>query len=183
MSMRRLPASTWCSIGKGGRHTSASVAKFGTGKHVTDLSVDVLETIRILARVCSDRTIAAYLTKSGVKPATGTRWTWKKVAGARNYRGIPPASKQPAGVWLTLGAAAKVIGINRNVLSDAATRGLVHADHPLPNGPWVFAAEIISKLDVRELRRRLDVRDPNGTHENSQQLSLAISTASDKGAE
>lgn len=166
---------------KGGRHSSASVTKFATGKHVTDLPVDLVEVIRILARVCTDRTIAAYLTKSGAKPATGTRWTWKKVAAARNHRQIPPASKQPAGAWLTLGAAAKVSGIDRNLLSEAASRGLIDADHPLTNGPWIFAAETISKLDDDELRRRLRSRSHNAL-ENSPQLNLAISAVSLKGA-
>jgi hypothetical protein len=168
---------------KGGRHSSASVAKLGAGKHVTDLPVDIVEVIRILARVCTDRTIAAYLTKSGAKPATGTRWTWKKVAEARNHRRIPPASKQPAGAWLTLSAAAKVSGIDRNVLCEAATRGLIDADHPLTNGPWIFAAETISKLDDGELRRRLRSRSSHDALENSSQLNLAIPTVSLKGAQ
>jgi DNA invertase Pin-like site-specific DNA recombinase len=168
---------------KGGLHSSASVAKFGPGKKAADLSVDVVEVIAILARVCSDKTIAAYLTRSGVKPAVGTRWTWKKVAGARNYRGIPPASKQPHGLWLTLGAAAKAIGLDRNVLSEAASRGLVAAEHPLPNGPWVFARDALSKLDVSELRRRLRNQLRGDALEDSPQLKLAISVTSDKGAE
>jgi DNA invertase Pin-like site-specific DNA recombinase len=167
---------------KGGRHSSASVPKLGTGKHVTDLPVDVIEVIRVLARVCSDRTIAAYLTRSGTKPATGNRWTWKKVAAARNHRGIPPASKQPPGVWLSLGAAAKISGIDRNLLSEAASRGLIDADHPLTNGPWVFAAETISKLDGGELRRQLRSRRSHDAQEDSLQLDLAIPTLSLKGA-
>lgn len=165
---------------KGGQHSSASVPKFGTGQHVNDLAVDVVEVIRILARVCSDRTIAAFLTKSGLKPATGTRWTWKKVASARNYRGIPPASKQPAGAWLTLQAAAKVTGIDRNLLLKAARRGVIHAEHPLANGPWVFSADTLAKLDDGELKLKLRSQ---GAPANQSQLTLGISTVSDKGAE
>lgn len=165
---------------KGGQHSSASVPKSSAGKHVNDLAVDLVEVIRILARVCSDRTIAAFLTKSGLKPATGTRWTWKKVASARNYRGIPPASKQPAGAWLTLQAAAKATGIDRNLLLKAASRGVLHADHPLANGPWVFSAETLAKLEDGELKQRLRLQ---GAPANSSQLTLGISTTSDKGAE
>jgi hypothetical protein len=168
---------------KGGLHSSASVAKFGSGQKALDLPVDVVEVISILARVCSDKTIAAYLTRSGIKPATGTRWTWKKVASARNHRGIPPASKQPKGAWLTLGAAAKNIALNRNLLSEAASRGLVAAEHPLPNGPWIFAREALSKLDVPELTKRLRNHRPKDAHEDSSQLNLAISTTSLKGVE
>jgi hypothetical protein len=144
--------------------------------------VDVIEVIRILARACGDPTIAGYLTRNHVQPATGTRWTWKKVAGARNHRGIPPASKQPKGAWLTLGAAAKKLGMDRNILSEAATRGLVAADHPLPNGPWIFAGETISKLSVAELHRRMR-RPVEGAHENSNPMKLMISSASPIEAE
>lgn len=103
------------------------------------------------------------------------------MASVRNYRSIPPASKQP-GAWLTLRAASVLSGINRKMLADAATRGLVDGLHPLPVGPWVFSRETIEKLDGERLRKQLRSGAPNRRPDSSRQLNLKISTASDKGA-
>jgi hypothetical protein len=169
---------------KGGVHSSASLKRFRTGQHATDIPVDVIDVIRVLARVSSDKTIAAYLTRNGIPPATGTRWTWKKVATVRNHRRIPPASKQPKGKWLTMTAACDVLGIDRNLLSDAVARRLVAVEHPLPTGPWVFESEALAQVNVVELRRQLRKRaTDDDALENSGQLTLGISTTSPKGAE
>ena len=168
---------------KGGVHSSASLNKFRSGQHATDIPIDIVEAIRVLARVSSDKTIAAYLTRNGIPPATGTRWTWKKVAAVRNHHSFPPASKQPKGKWLTMTAACDALGIDRNLLSDAVARQLVAVDHPLPTGPWVFSSEALAQVNVAELKRRLRKRAADDALENSGQLALAISTTSLKGAE
>lgn len=166
---------------KGGMHTDISVPKFRTGENATDTSHEVVDVIRTLALVCSDKTIAAWLGRNEIKTGRGGRWTWKQVASVRNYRSIPPASKQP-GAWLTLRAASVLSGINRKMLADAATRGLVDGLHPLPVGPWVFSRETIEKLDGERLRKQLRSGAPNRRPDSSRQLNLKISTASDKGA-
>lgn len=166
---------------KGGVHTDISVPKFRTGECATDTPRDVVDVVRTLALVCSDKTIAAWLGRNEIKTGRGGRWTSKQVAAVRNYRSIPPASKQP-GTWLNLQAASALSGINRKMLADAATRGLVDGFHPLPVGPWVFSRETIEQLDEAELRKQLGSGTKTRMLDTSRQLNLKISSTSDKGA-
>lgn len=166
---------------KGGVHTEIAVPKFRTGECGTDTPHEVVDVIRMLALVCSDKIIAAWLSRNQIKTGRGGRWTWKQVAAVRNYRSIPPASKQP-GTWLTLQAASALSGINRKMLADAATCGLVDGLHPLPVGPWVFSREMIEQLDKAQLRKQLGSGRKNRTLDSSHQLNLKISKTSDKGA-
>jgi hypothetical protein len=171
---------------KGGIHTSTSVRKFRTGEKATDTPTDVVEVIRVLALVCADKTIAAWLSRNEIATPRGGRWTWKKVAAVRNYRSIPPASKHPAGDWMTLREAAARLGTSRQMLTKAAQRGLFEARHPLPSGPWVISREIVEQTDVDELVKCL-ARHRAGPAANrmrasTHQLNLMISTTSDKGA-
>jgi len=166
---------------KGGVHTDISVPKFRTGEHATDTPNDVVEVVRTLALVCSDKTIAAWLGRNEIKTGRGGRWTSKQVASVRNYRSIPPASKN-SGTWLTLRAASALCGVNRKLLAEAASRGLVKGLHPLPVGPWVFSRATIDQLDAPQLRKQLGSGTKNRMLDASHQLTLKISETSEKGA-
>lgn len=93
-----------------------------------------------------------------------------------------PSCIQAARKWLTLRAASALSGINRKMLADAATRGLVDGLHPLPVGPWVFSRETIEQLDAVRLRKQRGGGMKDRMLDSSGQLNLEISPASDKGA-
>jgi len=163
---------------KGGVHSSLSIPKLSTGQHPADTPVDIVAAIQELALVCSDKVIASYLGRNQLKTGRGERWTWKHVAAVRNYRGTPPASKQPRGEWLNLEAAAALLGIDRNILSQAAVSGAMPARHPLPVGPWIFARTDLARNDLQLPRDRRKHR----RRSSEAQLNLSISSVSDKGA-
>ena len=166
---------------KGGVHTTLSVPKFRTGESATDTPREIVDVIRLLALVCDDKTIAAWLGRNEIKTGRGGRWTWKQVAAVRNHRSIPPASKQ-RGKWLTLQAASSLSGVSRRRLASAATRGLIEGLHPLPKGPWVFSRETIEQSDLSRLCRGGERCDVARTPASSHQLNLKITGPSDKGA-
>ena len=171
---------------KGGIHTTVSVRKFRTGQGSKDTPTEVVEAIQVLALVCDDKTIAAWLSRNDIKTPQGNRWTWKKVAAVRNYRSIAPASKQPTGAWMTLSEAAEQLGMTRQMLTKAAQRGLFTARHPLPTGPWVVSRETVEQTNAAQLIRRMSRRQEKpvnaGTRASARQLNLIISATSDKGA-
>jgi hypothetical protein len=115
---------------------------------------DVVDAVRSLARVCGDELIAGVLNKNGYPTFTGNRWTQARVGSLRWRHGIPgnTAARRAADGWMTLKEAAAHLGVAPLTLRRAAERGHIPADHPLPNGPWIFTREALSGANAKELR-------------------------------
>ena len=92
--------------------------------------------------IANDDLIAGILNRNGLKTGNGNRWTRERVTSLRsNYR-IPVFKPAEDGIepWLNLSNAAKLLRIAPKTLRLAAEAGEIEAIHPLPDGPWIFAA-------------------------------------------
>jgi DNA invertase Pin-like site-specific DNA recombinase len=137
----------------GGVHTELRVPHRKRGTTTWQTSKDVVDVVRSLARVCADELIAGLLNKNGYRTFTGSRWSQSRVSGLRWRSDIPgnTAHRRASHGWMTLKDAAAHLGIAPLTLRRAAERGEISADHPLPNGPWIFTRESLASqtLDLR----------------------------------
>ncbi|MHB9081801.1 MAG: hypothetical protein ACYC3X_30410 [Pirellulaceae bacterium] len=73
---------------QGGVHTTGSVKRRRHGQNRLHTSIDIVNAVRILTRVCPDRGIAAILNRNGLKTGKGNRWTQERVTSLRAKRKI-----------------------------------------------------------------------------------------------
>ncbi len=145
---------------KGGIHTELRLQHRRRGQNGAQTSKDMVEAVRVLARVCSDELIAGVLTRSGLRTGRGNRWTKERVTSLRSYNEIPrcTAEKREAEGWMNLTQAAAFLGIGSRTLRIAVEQGDIKAEHPVAAGPWVFCRSMLeaaaSARLVDRIRRR-----------------------------
>jgi hypothetical protein len=115
-----------------------------------------VEAVRSLARVCDDQAIAGVLNRNGLRTGRGNRWTRGRVTSLRCKNSIPVhADAEPAGAtWLTLTEAARFLGVSTRTLRLAVTHGDIDADHPLPDGPWIFHQQTLQSASATRVVER-----------------------------
>jgi DNA invertase Pin-like site-specific DNA recombinase len=144
---------------KGGVHSELRVPRRRRGHNGAHTPKEIVDVIRVLARICSDDTIAGALTRNGLFTGRRNRWTRERVTSLRSYHDIPCYSEDGRKVegWLSLTEAAAQLGISGVTLRLAIERGEIEAEHPLPDGPWILnrsAIETISAVQLVERTRR-----------------------------
>lgn len=155
----------------GGLHSALRIPRRRRGQNAAHTSPDIVDAVRVLARVCTDETIAAFLNRNGFLTGRGNRWTKERVTSLRSKRKIPrctPERKQ-AGGWLNMSEAAVYAGVTNKTLRRAVERGVLKALHPLSDGPWVFEAK---ELDRARDRLKVNSNPPAGP--TSEQMNLEI---------
>jgi hypothetical protein len=125
---------------KGGVHTELRIPHRRRGHSRAHTAKEIVEAVRVLARICFDDTIAGTLTRNGLLTGMGNRWTRERVISLRSHHGIPRYSEEQrkAEGWLSLTEAAAHLGVSGITLRLAIERGEIEAEHPLPDGPWVL---------------------------------------------
>jgi hypothetical protein len=73
----------------GGVHTEVRLPRRRRGQNSSQVSKEVIDTVRDLALICSDKTIAAFLNRNGLLTGRGNRWTRDHVTALRSYHQIP----------------------------------------------------------------------------------------------
>jgi DNA invertase Pin-like site-specific DNA recombinase len=165
---------------KGGVHTRFCVRRRRTGENSNHTSKDVVEAVRILARVCTDETIAGVLNRNGLYTGHGNRWTKQLVTSLRSKHSIPVfrLERQQQEGWMKLGEAAGHVGISETSLRSAVEHGDIEALHPLPLGPWIFSREALERPAARlciERIHRAAARTTGPTEPDSMSLTLQFS--------
>jgi len=124
----------------GGVHTNLRVPRRRRGFSRAHTSTDIVENVRVLALICSDRLIAAYLNRNGYLTGRGNRWSLERVTSLRSKRriaGYSPKRKEQEG-WMNLTEASAFLHVTSKTLRRAVDRCDVNAMHPLSDGPWIF---------------------------------------------
>jgi len=131
---------------QGGIHTELRLPRRRRGQNATHTPREAVDAVRVLARICTDRSIASFLNRNGMRTGRGNRWTQERVTALRSHHGIERyvpehRAEQP---WLNLTEAARALGISTRTLRIAAQHGEILAEHPLPDGPWVFTRDALT---------------------------------------
>jgi DNA invertase Pin-like site-specific DNA recombinase len=164
---------------KGGVHTELRVPRRRPGQRRINVPPDLIEAVRVLARICSDDCIAAWLTRNGLQTSGGNCWTRQHVTGLRHRHDIPvhDAQRQSDEGWLNLTQAAAYLGIDRVTLRVAVERGQIKALRPLSIGPWVLRRAELESAGARDVVTRVQMRK-TPARDVPGQLTLDLPSAS-----
>lgn len=159
---------------RGGIHTEERLKRRRRGQCGPHTSSDIVESVRVLARVCKDEVIASALSRNGLKTGRGNHWTVERVANLRRRNKIPAHSqkRQQEEGWLTLTNAAKHVNISSDALRRASERGLIPFLHPLPIGPWIFQRDDLTTASAKRVVEDIRHRRNKGISRNPDQQTL-----------
>ena len=134
--------------------------------------------MRKLVRICPDLVIAGVLNRNDLRTGRGNLWTQGRVTALRSHHQIPVYSseRRAAEGWMTLTEAAAFVGVSPGTLRLAVERNEIVAEHPLPNGPWIFSRNSLGGDAVSELVARARARRGYPTKPMAQQGSLDLSS-------
>jgi DNA invertase Pin-like site-specific DNA recombinase len=141
---------------KGGVHTELRLPRRRRGHNSHQSSPELIEAVRVLARICSDDLIAGTLNRNGLLTGRGNRWTRERVTALRSHHTIPCFSAERAAAegWMNLTRAAAFLGISPRTLRLAIDRQEIEAQHPLPDGPWVLKQCTLQTASAANVVRR-----------------------------
>jgi DNA invertase Pin-like site-specific DNA recombinase len=163
---------------KGGIHTERQLRHRRRGQNGAQTSKDVVEAVRVLARVCSDQLIAGVLTRSGLRTGRGNRWTKERVTSLRSHHEITrySAERRQAEGWMNLTQGADFLGISSRTLRLAVEQGEIEAEHPLAVGPWIFRRSVLEAEASARMVERVHRRRPTPEIPTVDQATLDFST-------
>jgi hypothetical protein len=141
----------------GGVHTELRVPRRRRGQSRTQTPPAIVDAVTSLARICPDTLIAGILNRNGLQTGRGNRWTQERVTALRSHYRITCHNREThvADGWLNLTEAAALMGLSPKTLRLAVERGEVSAEHPLPEGPWIFARSALATDTAQVLVRRV----------------------------
>ena len=125
---------------KGGVHTELRGRRRRRGQNNGHTAKGVVEAVATLSRLCSDDLIAGVLNRNGLKTGRGNRWSRERVTALRSHHRIPcyrPQTRE-VGVWMNPSEVAAFLGVSPRTVRLAVDGGDIAAEHPLPDGPWIF---------------------------------------------
>ena len=141
---------------KGGVHTELRLPRRRRGQNSSQTSPEIVDAIKVLAQICKDDVIAGALNRTGLLTGRGNRWTQVRVTVLRSYHAIPchSSERQTSEGWMNLTEAARVLEVSPRTLRLAAERGEIVAQHPLPDGPWVFNRRALEAAGAARFLKR-----------------------------
>lgn len=142
---------------KGGTHSELRFPRRRRGQNNAHSSPEIIGAVRALANICTDDLIASALNRSGLPTGRGNRWSRMHVTSLRTHHKIPCFDKQRCAEegWMNQTQAASFLDISAGALRLAVSRGQIEAQHPLPDGPWVFNRRSLHTPAAAELVRRI----------------------------
>jgi DNA invertase Pin-like site-specific DNA recombinase len=163
---------------KGGVHTELRLPRRRRGQNSAQTSKEIIDTVRVLTRICSDGVIAGVLNRNGLLTGRGNRWTQERVTSLRSHHVIPcfDADKCEAEGWMNLTEAAKTLGVSPRTLRLAVERSEIEAEHPLDDGPWIFNRRALETEAAAQFLARVRGSNRNPAILTSKQSTLGFST-------
>jgi len=154
----------------GGVHTELCVPCRRRGQHRGQTPPTIVDAVASLARICPDQLIAGILNRNGLQTGRGNRWTQERVTALRSHYRIACYSRETrlAQGWLNLTEAAAFVGVSPRTLRLAVERGEIPAEHPLPEGPWIFTRSPLTSDAARALVQRVQRRETPALPSNGQ---------------
>ncbi|MET0988436.1 MAG: recombinase family protein [Steroidobacteraceae bacterium] len=163
---------------KGGVHNELRFPRRRRGQNNAHSSPQVLDAVRLLANICTDDLIASALNRSALPTGRGNRWSRERITSLRTHHKIACFNKERSSIegWMNQTQAAAFLDISAGALRLAVSRGEIQAQHPLPDGPWVFNRRDLQTSAARELVQRIKNGRPDPTARCSNQVSLDFSS-------
>lgn len=158
---------------QGGQHTELSLRKRKTGETRWKTADSTVALIEQLARVLSDKQIAAQLNRMGIKTAKGYGWTRGRVGSFRTDNAIAnfvPGEREARGE-LTIEAAANRLGVSYSTVQRKIKGRQLPARQICAGGPWIILSEDVDH--VRDCDGRQSFKAPSSETSAQQVLDFA----------
>jgi DNA invertase Pin-like site-specific DNA recombinase len=155
---------------EGGDHTQVEFPKIRTGRHRYVTADDLVEIVRVLARIEPDARIASILNRNQRRTAHGQSWTAKRVCSLRNHHEIPvycEGERQARGE-MSVSECATVLGLTPTSVLRLIRLKQLPATQACVSAPWV-----VRKADIERCVAKRSHRATPPTI-NSAQLILEI---------
>jgi excisionase family DNA binding protein len=159
----------------GGQHSALDLRKRRNGEHRWKTSDTTLDLITQLARLMSDKQIAAQLNRMGVKSAKGHNWTRVRVGNFRKDNAIAnytPGERQARGE-LTIEAVAERLAVSYSTVQRMIRRKQLPARQVCPGAPWIIEARDVDALCLASKHEHKPDNGPSSPA--SDQKTLAFS--------
>jgi DNA invertase Pin-like site-specific DNA recombinase len=124
---------------QGGDHTQVEFQKIRTGRHRYVTSDDLVEIVRILARIEPDTRIASILNRNQRRTAHGQSWTAKRICSLRNNHAIPvyhEGERQARGE-MSVSEVADALGVTPTTVLRLIRLNQLPASQACMSAPWI----------------------------------------------
>jgi DNA invertase Pin-like site-specific DNA recombinase len=161
----------------GGIHTELRIPRRRRGQPRNSAAKEIVQSVRLLARICNDDVIAGLLNRNDIRTGHGNRWTRERVTSLRSHHAIPvyrPETAEAEG-WMNLTRAAAGLGISPKTLRLAAEQHEIEAMHPLEEGPWLFKRSTLQAEAAKRLVDRVRSRRSAPAGQRNRQPDLFVS--------
>jgi DNA invertase Pin-like site-specific DNA recombinase len=132
---------------QGGDHTQVEFQKIGTGRHRYVTDDDLVELVRMLARIEPDARVASILNRNRRRTAHGQEWTAKRICSLRNNHAIPvyrEGERQARGeVSVSEGAAA--LGVTPTTVLRLIRLKQLPATQACVGAPWILRSADVER--------------------------------------
>ena len=155
---------------QGGDHTQLEFQKIRTGRHRYVTDDDVVEIVRVLARIEPDVRIAAILNRNQRHTAHGQSWTAKRICSLRNHHAIAvycKGERQSRGE-MSVSEVAAVLGVTQTTVLRLIRLKQLPATQACVGAPWILRR---TDVDLCVEERNLPTTPPT---DDSVQLALEI---------
>lgn len=125
---------------QGGDHTQIEFEKIRSGRHRYVTDDDVVETVRILARIEPDARIASILNRNQRRTAHGDDWTAKRVCSLRNNHAVPVYSEgeRQARGEMSVSEVAAALGVTPTTVLRLIRLRQLRATQACVGAPWIL---------------------------------------------
>ncbi len=125
---------------QGGDHTQVEFQKIGTGRHRYVTDDDLVEIVRMLARIEPDARIASILNRNQRRTAHGDEWTAKRVCSLRNNHAIPVYSEgeRQARGEMSVSEVAAALGVTPTTVLRLIRLKQLRATQACVGAPWIL---------------------------------------------
>lgn len=125
---------------QGGDHTQVEFQKIRTGRHRYITDDDLLEIVRMLARIEPDERIASILNRQERRTAHGESWTAKRICSLRNNHAIPvyrEGERQARGE-MSVSEVAAALGVTPTTVLRLIRLKQLPASQACVSAPWIL---------------------------------------------
>src|SRR5882672_2726174 len=125
---------------QGGDHTQVEFAKIRTGRHRYVTDDDLVEIVRMLARIEPDARIASILNRKQRRTAHGQSWTAKRICSLRNNHAIPAycEGERQSRDEMSVNEVAATLGVTPTTVLRLIQMKELPAKQACAGAPWIL---------------------------------------------
>jgi DNA invertase Pin-like site-specific DNA recombinase len=132
---------------QGGDHTQVEFQKIRTGRHRYVTGDDLVESVRMLARIEPDARIASILNRNQRRTAHGQNWTAKRICSLRNNHAIPvyrEGERQARGE-MSVSEVATALGVTPTTVLRLISLKQLPATQACVGAPWILRSADVER--------------------------------------